>query len=441
MTTVRSAGTDHPVQLPARSELLWYLASSGSWLAAMTLQGFLVQWLLVFHLEVEAMELGVSRALMETPPLVMLLIAGVVADRVDGRRVLIALSVAACLPPLLLAGAGGQAGYWVVVAFGMVMALLQSATDPSRAAMMNRITRIDIQRTVTLTTVVTMFISLGAIWLGGRLESVGLGTVLALQAALFAVSAGAVARLSPQPPAGGVGLDLAPGLRALWRLPLAGLRRSKEHERPTAGEMQPDCEPKPQSRKLVRNVIGINFVSAMFNAGAYAVVVPLIVREVYAGDAAFLASMFIAFTIGSAGSNVVLLFLMPLRRPGRVFVVMQLTRLVILAALWAEPPAWAFFALISCWGVNMGVTSTLARTTVQELAPGEHRAKILAILLASFMVAAPVSALILGFVVELGDAPAGLLPGVVVSLALFLVGKYSSGLWSFESPSHPGATA
>lgn len=408
MTTGPSAGTDHPVQLPGRAELPWYLASSGSWLAAMTLQGFLVQWLLVFHLEVEAMELGVSRALMETPPLVMLLIAGVVADRVDGRRVLIALSVAACLPPLLLAGAGGQAGYWVVVAFGMVMALLQSATDPSRAAMMNRITRIDIQRTVTLTTVVTMFISLGAIWLGGRLESVGLGTVLALQAALFAVSAGAVARLSPQPPAGGVGLDLAPGLRALWRLP------------------------------LVRNVIAINFASAMFNAGAYAVVVPLIVREVYAGDAAFLASMFIAFTIGSAGSNVVLLLLMPLRRPGRVFVVMQLTRLVILAALWAEPPAWAFFALISCWGVNMGVTSTLARTTVQELAPGEHRAKILAILLASFMVAAPVSALILGFVVELGDAPAGLLPGVVVSLALFLVGKYSSGLWSFESPSHPG---
>lgn len=377
----------------------------------MTLQGFLLQWLLVFHLEVEAMELGVSRALVETPPLAMLLIAGMIADRIDGRRVLIALSIAACIAPLLMAGAAAHASYWMVVAFGVAMALLQSATDPSRAAMMNRVTRIDIQRTVTLTTVVTMVISLGAIWLGGRLESVGLGTVLALQAALFAVSAGAVTRLSPQPPAASVGLDLARGLRALWQLP------------------------------LVRNVIAINFVSAMFNAGAYAVVVPLIVREVYAGDAAFLASMFIAFTIGSAGSNVVLLVLMPLRRPGRVFVVMQLTRLVILAALWAEPPAWAFFVLISCWGVNMGVTSTLARTTVQELAPGKHRAKILAILLASFMVAAPVSALILGFVVEVGDAPAGLLPGVAVSLVIFLVGRYSSGLWAFESPSHPSAAA
>ena len=31
---------------------------------------------------------------------------------------------------------------------------------------------------------------------------------------------------------------------------LAGLRPSKEHGRNTAREMQPDCEPKPRSRKL-----------------------------------------------------------------------------------------------------------------------------------------------------------------------------------------------
>ena len=34
---------------------------------------------------------------------------------------------------------------------------------------------------------------------------------------------------------------------------LAGLRPSKEHGRNTAGEMQPDCEPKPRSRKLAKN--------------------------------------------------------------------------------------------------------------------------------------------------------------------------------------------
>lgn len=395
--------------VPRRSELRWYLASSGFWLGAVALQMWLMQWLLVFHLEVTPAEFGLSRALMEAPPLVMLLVAGVVADRVDGRRVLLVLSLAACVPPLLVAAAGGRLSYWPVVAFGVAMALLQWASEPSRAAMMNRVTRIDIQRTVTLTTLVTTVISLGAIWLGGRLEGAGIGYVLALQVALIAIATATVFPLTPQPPTPGARPDLAEGLRALWRLP------------------------------LVRNMIAINFVSSMFNAGAYQVVVPLIVRDVYAGDAAFLANMFIAFTLGNAGSTVALLVFMPLRRPGMVFLVMQLTRVAVLAALWLQPPTWLFFVLIAGWGLNMAVTTTLARTTVQELAPSEHRAKILAILLASFMVSSPVSALVLGFVVELGGAPFGLLPGVAVSLAIFLVGRFASGLWRFESPSHPSA--
>ena len=195
--------------LPRRSELRWYVASSGFWLAAIALQMWLMQWLLVFHLEVTPAEFGLSRALMEAPPLVMLLIAGVIADRVDGRRVLIVLSLAACVPPLLVAAAGGRLSYWPVVAFGVAMALLQWASEPSRAAMMNRVTRMDIQRTVTVTTLVTTVISLGAIWLGGRLESAGIGYVLALQVVLIGIAAATVFPLTPQPP--------TPARGPIWR--------------------------------------------------------------------------------------------------------------------------------------------------------------------------------------------------------------------------------
>ena len=118
---------------------------------------------------------------------------------------------------------------------------------------------------------------------------------------------------------------------------------------------------------------------------------------------------------------------------------MQLSRVAILAALMLEPPSWLFYGLIAGWGVNMAVTTTLVRTTVQELAPPANRAQILSILLASFMVAAPVSALVLGFAVQVGGASVGLLPGIVMSLAIFLAGRYLSGLWEFVSPSHPRA--
>ena len=390
--------------LPRRADLPWYLASSGLALAAMSLQGFLIQWLLVFHLRTDAMQLGISRALMELPPIILLLLGGICADRVDGRRMLLLISCAACLPPLAVAATLGHLSYWVVVAFGAAMAALQSAGDPARAAMLNRVTRMDIQRTVTVMTVVTTGVAMGAFWIGGRIEFLGLANVLVMQAGLFALSAGAIGRLPPLPPASAA-FDLLGGLRALWQTPIA------------------------------RNVIGINFASALFNAGGYIVVMPLVAREIYQADAAFLAGMMMAFTIGSSGSNVLLFLFMPLMRPGRVFLVMQLTRAAILAMLWCEPPAWLFFALTCAWGVNMGITSTLVRTTVQETAPAAHRAKILALLLASFLIASPISALALGFVVDAVDAPSGLLPGVFISLGIFAVGILSSGLWHFESPS------
>lgn len=394
--------------MPKRVELYWYLASSGTWLAAMTLQTFLVQWLLVFHLQMEAMAFGASRALMEVPPLAMLLVGGVFADRVDGRKLLTVLALAACVPPLAMVAGLGYLSYWPIILFGIVMALLQSASDPARAAMLNLVTRIDIQRTVALTTFVTTLVGILAYQLGGQLETLGLANVLLIQCSLFALAALATRRLSPRPLTGAapaLRLDMIAALRALWRAP------------------------------LVRDVIGINFVSALFNAGAYIVVLPLAVREVYAGDGAFLANMFTIFTIGSTSATLLLFLVMPLRRPGRLFLLLQLTRIAILAGLWLQPPSWLFFALILCWGLNMGVTTTLVRAIVQELAPEEHRAKVLAIMIASFMVASPLSALTLGFVVEIGGPLTGLLPGVVVSMAIFVFGAFATGLWRFESPS------
>ena len=46
---------------------------------------------------------------------------------------------------------------------------------------------------------------------------------------------------------------------------LAGLRPSKKHGRLTASEMQPDCEPKPRSRRLGESPCG----DSIENAGAF----------------------------------------------------------------------------------------------------------------------------------------------------------------------------
>ena len=146
-----------------------------------------------------------------------------------------------CAVPLVVAATLGHLSYWVVIAFGAAMAALQSpAIRPGGDV--DRVTRMDIQRTVTAMTVVTTFIALGAFWVGGRIEFLGLANVLVIQAALFALSAFAVGRLPPFPPVGAAS-HLLDGLRALRRT------------------------------RVLRNVLGINFASAFFNAGAYIVVI------------------------------------------------------------------------------------------------------------------------------------------------------------------------
>ena len=85
----------------------------------------------------------------------------------------------------------------------------------------------------------------------------------------------------------------------------------------------------------------------------------------------------------------------------------------------------------------MGVTTTMVRTTVQELAPREIRAQILSVLLLSFLVSAPVSSLLLGFLIANTSPLTALLPGLVVSSAVFGIGTAFSGLWQYRYESRP----
>ena len=62
-------------------------------MAAMSLQGFLITWLIVGVLHTPADRVGFGRALIEMPGLAILLIGGVLADRTDGRRLLIACTL------------------------------------------------------------------------------------------------------------------------------------------------------------------------------------------------------------------------------------------------------------------------------------------------------------------------------------------------------------
>ena len=385
----------------------YYLGGSSLWMAGMSLYGFLFTWLLVGVLEQPADKAGVARSIAELPPLALLLVGGLIGDRMNGRTYLLIMHLVMALPPLLIAFVyeRGDLGYWWVVAYGVGMAGIQALSDPARQAALSRVASFDVQRAVVIMTIATTSVGMLGFYLGGQLEVLGLVEVLVIQSALFLVGSLATRLLPDLPSTPGARPQLLDAVRATWRTTQA------------------------------RNIIGLNFLSSLFNAGAYIIAMPYIVKEVYGGDAAFLAQVMIVFTIGSVGSNALLYFVMPLLHPGRLFLFMQITRMVILGVLVLHPPLWLFYVALIAWGLNMGITTTLVRTTVQELAPAENRSQVLSVLLLSFMVAAPVSASLLGLVIDGFSPLAALIPGIVISAIIFIIGLWFSGLWQYRSPS------
>jgi len=384
-------------------------------MTAISLHGLLIAWIFVGILETPAGTYAWIRFFMELAPLGVLLLGGLWADRTDARNLILSLTLFAVALPLLLTPFADSITLQVAFLFGLSMALLQALSDPARQSIINRVTRFDIQRTVTVTTVITTLAGLLGVWIGGKLETIGIRQILVIQAVVITASALAFGRLPALPPAlsaeelsarsHGVISRLSQSFAVFWGFP------------------------------LIRNVIGLNFLSSLFNAGAYTIGVPYIVTQVYEGGADFFADTMIWFMAGSIGSTALLLLVMPLLHPGRTFICLQLTRVAILAALWLQPPVWLFFVIIFLWGVNMGITTTLVRTVVQELAPEAHRAKILSIFLFSFMASAPLSSLMLGTLVEYTNPMTALLPGIPISIAIFVLGLYATGLWAFRSPS------
>lgn len=377
-------------------------------MAGVNLQQFLVTWMLVGMLAVPGTQVGVAQLLIALPGFALMLFGGGMGDRFDGRMLLIRMHLAAAVPPLLMAVLvfGIGLSYPVVILFGIAVGALAGLSEPPRVALLNRVTRGHIQRTVVLTTAVTATVGLGGTWLGGRIDAVGLEPVLLIQALLFGLGALAMSGInptltrmeSPSTRARAIA-DLGEGFRVLWNVP------------------------------RVRDVIGLNFLSSIFNAGAWFVVYPFLVTRNYGGDAALLAALSIVFFAGSIASNVGMLRFLPLARPGRLFLIMQITRVALFAVFLLEPPLWVMALVTAGWGMNMGVSSTTARMMVQSGAPEAQRARILSIFVLGSLSAAPLGALMLGSVIDLAGVLAGFVPGLAVSLVIFFLGLTATNLW------------
>ncbi|MDA0788164.1 MAG: MFS transporter [Proteobacteria bacterium] len=392
------------------SQITWYNTGYGLWMAALSIQQLVVTWIMVGIMGESPERVGMAQMLIGIPGLAILLWAGAVGDRTDARQLLIRVHYLSAIPPLLLALAitVEWLSLMLLIVLALVASILSSLANPSRHAILNRVAGRNLQVAISLSTAIGAIASMAGSKLGGEIESMSIAGVLMLQAGMFAIGGLATAKLHPGEP-------IAPSAETSLATVKAGLSHLIEH-------------------RLARDVISLNFLSSLFNAGAWMTAIPFIVVRVYDGNAVQLANLTVVFYFGSLIANFTLLRFMPLQHPGKLYLVMQLSRILALLLIWFEPPVWGLAIAAAYWGFNMGVTSTMSRLMVQEIAEPEFRTRLVSIYTLGQLGAMPVGALVLGHVIGWFGPLNALLPGVVASVAIFAIGVWGTQIWRYRSP-------
>ncbi len=369
-------------------------------------------WLVTMVLNETPQMVGVAQMAMLVPVMLLMLFAGGVSDAIGGRRVAIIAQSFALIPSLglLIVVSFGTLDFRIMVIYAVAMGCATAFVTPARDGLLNLVADGQIQRTVALVTLVQFGVQMVGFTVAGLTGRIGPTAVLAFQAVVLLIGAVAYTRL-PSPP---VRATVMPSLRDLFGSVVEGSQTVLRSD-----AMRP---------VVVQNIaMGICFM------GSYIVAMPLLIREVYQGDAADLSMVMIANALGLVTSIVLLLLGGGLRRQGRALLLAHFLGCIFLAAAGLDFGFWAAIGCIYLWGACGGVAMSMSRTIMQEAAPDGQRGRVMAFFSFSFMGAGPLGALLAGYLVGWVGAPLALLIASAMLMVVIVAVALTSSLWNMTA--------
>jgi len=384
-------------------ELPAYLLVQIAWFTAFGMQMVLFPYLLKNVLEVSGTLLGVAQMALAAPSVVFILLGGVMAERADGRTLLIVFNLVAALPAAALAFAidAGQLEYWMMLTYALALGTIGAFMMPARDAILNEIVArrrekgsvITLQQGVAFATLAQFAAQIVGLGIGGEASNMrnwpmfqGMSEdtpgeyvwpLLAIQAAIVACGALAAFFLDRgqmiQTGRSGIGAvfgDIADGMKCVRRDPV-----------------------------LVSMVISM-FGVGVFVIGGFLVILPIINADVYGYNSGGLRNIFVTFWAGAFCSSVALSRFRKLNRPGRLLLAAQFIGSAGILILVNGAPYWAFLSLVFIWGLAAGISIMMSRGIVQAAAPPQLLARVLSIYQLGFMAGAPIGAALMGVVAD-----------------------------------------
>lgn len=366
--------------------LLWAgltLASSGQWLQQITLS-----WL-IFDMTGSALQLGTINGLRMLPFLFTSLIGGVLADRVDRRRLmlgtqfyLVAITLAMAL--LLL---GGRATVWQLYVFTFLSGIGWSFTMPVRHALVPvLVPRRDLMNAIALTSV-TFNIArvIGPVIGGLLLATIGGGGNFLVQVGMYVVVVGLVAAMripaTPAPQAESAA-ERGP---SMWASLMEGLRYIR-------------------GSRLVITLLLMSLV-AMLLAMPYQSLLPIFVGDIYHLGSGGLGLLMACSGVGSIVAVLALASAGDFPRKGQVQLLAYAgagVSLALFSQMTWVPAAIVFLMVVGgCQMLGMTLNQTMIQTAITDDMRG--RVSSVHLLDAGLM---PLGSLAAGSLAEVIGAPA-----------------------------------
>ncbi len=369
------------------------ISQSGTWVQTVA-QGWLV-----LQLTDSAFAVGLVTALGSLPILLFTLYGGVVADRVDKRRMVLLLQCLMLLEALALAVLTHQG--WITVHLVMGLAafygLLSAFEVPTRQAMVSEIVgREDLMNAIALnSSAFNVARVIGPSIAGALIATVGLAVCFYLNAASYLAVI--------------VGLVLMRVRRPAVPLRVPAFGALKEGFGYIFGNRWP--------RALVTIIAGFSIFGYSFLP-----MMPVFARDVLGLDAGGYGAIVSAVGLGAAVGAIGMAAMGGRSRSGRLLIGTFAIFGLFLAAAAFAPEFWSALALFTVAGCLMAMNGILANTMLQLQAPDELRGRVMGFYSFVVLGMAPFGAFQVGWVSEhygarvafaLGGAACVLIAGIV----------------------------
>ncbi|MGB0522242.1 MAG: MFS transporter [Flammeovirgaceae bacterium] len=377
-----------------------YLGGLASWWVGLGLQSVLIPYVVTQELHETPEKLGIAQMCTMLPAFLLILHAGITADRTDSRNIALRLHLFSFFPSFAIGMLVflHRLHFSGVILYALAMGVLSAYNIPSRDALLHRVVIGKIQQEVSRATTIQFLSQVSGFLLAASASFVPIEDLFFAQALIMIAGAVFMRGIEPKP----------------------------KHE-VKQNQQTPILQSLKEGFAIVGNhapmrlVSLLNILVGLIFMGGLMVAVPIIVRDVYHGNSTTLSFAITSFYVGVVAASIILSKMRRIHNIGLILVTVMALGSGAMLIITFSVPYSVFIFLIFGWGMAVGFVFTLGRAVIQESAPKGMQARALSIYQIGITGGAPIGSITLGFLThELGALEVLYIPALLLLVILLI---------------------